>query len=424
MSNSITKGNPAPSFNEQALSWREDFPLLQRTVHGDKRLVYLDNAATSQKPQSVIGAIDEYYRLHNSNVHRALHQLAGEATAAYEGARAKVADFVGAASESQVVFTRGTTEGINLVAAGWGRKHLQAGDEVLVSEMEHHSNLIPWQRVTAERGAVLRHIPVDDDGVLDLAAYRDLLNSKVKLVSITHMSNLLGTINPIQRMVAEAHACGAVVFVDAAQSVPHLPVDMAQLDCDFLAFSGHKMLGPTGIGALVAKPERLEEMDPYMSGGEMILKVTWQSATWADIPHRFEAGTPNIAGAVGFGAALDYLQGCGLDRLRAHEQALTSYALGKLASLPGLTIYGNAQERGGAISFDMKGIHPHDVAQFVDQDGVAIRAGHMCVQPLIKKYGLSSLNRASLYLYNTEEDIDQLVLSLHRTQEFFDHGNG
>lgn len=424
MSNSTIEGGRIPSLNEQAARWRDDFPLLQRTVHDGKRLIYLDNAATSQKPQSVIDAIDAYYRLQNSNVHRALHQLAGEATAAYEGARGKVANFVGAPSPSQVVFTRGTTESINLVAAGWGRKHLRAGDEVLVSEMEHHSNLIPWQRVTAERGAVLRRIPVRDDGVLDLAAYHDLLGPKVKLVAITHMSNLLGTINPIREMVAAAHACGAAVLVDGAQSVPHLPVNVQELDCDFLAFSGHKMVGPTGIGALVAKPERFEEMDPYMSGGEMILKVTWESATWADVPHRFEAGTPNIAGAVGLGAAIDYLQGCGIDRLRAHEQQLTGYALEKLSAMAGITMYGEAEERGGAVSFNVNGIHPHDVAQFVDQDGVAIRAGHMCVQPLVKKLGLSALNRASLYLYNTTSDVDQLVVSLQRAQEFFGHGNG
>ena len=416
--------NHPPSLDEQAALWRRDFPLLQRTVHDGKRLVYLDNAATSHKPQSVIDAVDKYYREHNSNVHRALHQLAGEATAAYEGARARVAEFVGASKPSQVVFTRGTTEAINLVATGWGRKHVQSGDEIVVSEMEHHSNLIPWQRLAAERGATLRHVPVHEDGSLDLVAYREMLNPKVRLVAMTHMSNLLGTINPMSDIVADAHACGAVVVVDGAQSVPHLSVDVTELDCDFLMFSGHKMLGPTGIGALVGKPERLEEMDPYMFGGEMILKVTWNTATWADVPHRFEAGTPNIAGAAGFGAAVDYLQQAGMQNVRDHEQELTDYTLQKLSAMDGVTIYGRAGERGGAVSFDVKGIHPHDVAQFVDQDGVAIRAGHMCVQPLVKKFGLSSLNRASLYLYNTREDIDQLVVSVRRAQEFFDHGHG
>ncbi len=403
---------------------RAEFPMLHRTVHEGQRLVYLDNAATTQKPAAVIDAVADYYRTCNANVHRALHQVAAEATALYEAARTDLAGFIGAPETECIVFTRGTTESINLVAHGWGDAILKPGDEIVLSEMEHHSNLIPWQLLAARTGAQLQFIPVLDDGTLDLEAYRKLLSGNVKLVAITHMSNLLGTINPVREMVAEAHRAGALVLVDGAQSVPHFPVNVTDLDCDFLAFSGHKMLGPTGIGVLYARRNLLESMQPFLGGGEMILKVDWRSATWAEIPHKFEAGTPNMAGAIGLGAAVRWLRQFGMDTLHRHEAALTQYAIERLEEVPGLEIFGHAPERGGAVSFSLDGIHPHDVAQFVDQQGIAIRAGHMCVQPLIRQLGHAALSRASFYLYNAEDDVDALVAALHKTREFFDHADG
>ena len=405
-------------------SLRAYFPLLQRTVNDVKRLVYLDNAATTQKPNVVIEAVSEYYRTCNANVHRALHQVAAEATALYETARDDVSAFIGAPETECVVFTRGTTESINLVAHGWGNMNLQPGDEILLSEMEHHSNLIPWQLLAARTGAALQFIPVRDDGTLDLEVYRAKLAGNVKLVAVTQMSNLLGTINPVREMIADAHQAGALVLIDGAQSVPHMPVDVMELDCDFLAFSGHKMLGPTGIGVLYGRRVLLEAMQPFLGGGEMILKVDWRTATWAEIPHKFEAGTPNMAGAIGLGAAVRWLQHLGMASVRRHEEALTRYAMDRLSDVPGLEIYGRAPERGGAVSFSLDGIHPHDVAQFVDQEGVAIRAGHMCVQPLIRQLGHAALSRASFYLYNVEDDVDALVAALHKTRKFFDHANG
>lgn len=418
----LERPTEATSFDIAAI--RAEFPLLHRTVHGDKRLVYLDNAATTQKPAAVIDAVSNYYRICNANVHRALHQVAAEATALYEAARADIAAFVGAPETETIVFTRGTTESINLVAHAWGDANLKPGDEILLSEMEHHSNLIPWQLLAARTGAHLEFIPVLDDGTLDLDAYRRLLSDKVKLVAVTHMSNLLGTINPVREMIADAHRAGALFLIDGAQSVPHMPVDVVDLDCDFLAFSGHKMVGPTGIGVLYARRELLESMQPFLGGGEMILKVDWHSATWAEVPHKFEAGTPNMAGAIGLGAAVRWLRQVGMDALQRHEAALTRHAIERLSEVPGLQIYGHAPERGGAISFSLDGIHPHDVAQFVDQEGVAIRAGHMCVQPLIRQLGHVALSRASFYLYNAEDDVEALVAALHKTREFFDHANG
>lgn len=400
---------------------RSEFPILSTRTKSGKRLAYLDSAATTQKPLCVIDAVSAYYKTANSNVHRALHELAARATEGYEGARKKVAAFIGASAAESIVFTRGTTESMNLIAHGWGDKFLGPGDEIILTEMEHHSNLVPWQLLAARRGITLRFIPVLDDGTLDLKAYEQLLGPRTRLVSVTHMSNVLGTINPIKEMAATAKAEGALFAVDAAQSVPHMRVDVQDLDCDFLAFSGHKMCGPTGIGVLYARPELLADMDPFMGGGEMILKVKLEESTWADPPYRFEAGTPNIAGAFGLAAAMDFLERVGLDAVHAHEQTLLAYALNRLEEIPGMQTYGAAPQRGGLVSFNLGDVHPHDVAQFADREGVAIRAGHHCAQPLMRRLGVMATGRASLYLYNTEEDVDQLVAALIRTREFFNH---
>ncbi len=402
---------------------RKDFPILSATVRDGKKLVYLDNAATTQKPVAVIEAMGSYYREMNANVHRGIHRLAELATESYEEARRKAASFIHAPNERSIIFTRGTTEGINLVARAWGDTFVRAGDEIILSEMEHHSNLVPWQLLAKRAGAKLRFIPVLDDGQLDMAAYRNLLSGKTRLVAVTQMSNVLGTINPAKEIVAAAHAAGAKVLLDGAQSVPHMAVDVQDLGCDFLAFSGHKMVGPTGIGVLYAREELQEAMEPFLGGGEMISKVTWEQSTWAEIPHKFEAGTPNISGAIVLGVAMDYLRGVGMDHIHAYEKELTEYAIGKLAEVPGLKVMGRAPERGGAVSFDLEGIHPHDVAHFVDKDGIAVRAGHMCAQPLMRKFGYPALSRASLYFYNVREEIDQLVASLHRVKGYFSRGN-
>ena len=409
-----------PALDPVAL--RADFPILQQRVRDGKPLVYLDNAATTQKPTVVIDGLSAYYREINSNVHRGIHRLAELATEAYEESRLKLARFIGAPSERGIIFTRGTTEGINLVAHGWGDKFVNQGDEIVVSHMEHHSNLIPWQMLAQRRGATLKFIPVDEAGVLDLAALPSLLNERTRLVAVTHMSNVLGTVNPVREIVAAAHAVGAKALVDGAQSVPHLPVNVQELDCDFLAFSGHKMCGPTGIGVLYGREEVLASMDPFMGGGEMISKVFDDHATWADLPNKFEAGTPDISGAIGLGLAVDYLSGIGMDAIHAYEGQLTCYALGRLNEVPGLKVHGQASQRGGALSFEMAGVHPHDVAHFADKDGIAIRAGHMCAQPLMRRRGVGALSRASLYFYNTREEIDVLVTNLIRTKEYFDRG--
>ena len=401
---------------------RRDFPILHQVVRDAKPLIYLDSAATSQKPVVVIEALSAYYREINANVHRGIHRLAELATEAYEESRQKVARFIGAPSERGVIFTRGTTEGINLVAYAWGGQHIRSGDEIIVSGMEHHSNLVPWQMLAQRQGASLKIIPVDESGQLDLAAYHALLGPRTKLVAVTHMSNVLGTVNPVRDMIRAAQAVGARVLVDGAQSVPHMPVNVQELGCDFLAFSGHKMCGPTGIGVLYGREELLEQMDPFMGGGEMISKVTYERSTWADLPNKFEAGTPDISGAIGLGVAVDYLSGLGMDVLHAAESQLTCYALGQLAGVPGLTVHGRAPERGGAISFELAGVHPHDVAHFADKDGIAIRAGHMCAQPLMRQRGVGALSRASLYFYNTRAEIDALVANLIRTREYFHRG--
>ncbi len=401
---------------------RAEFPILTQIIHGSKPLAYLDNAATTQKPSMIVCALCDYYEECNANVHRSVHFLAGQATEQFEDARRKVAAFVGAPSARSIIFTRGTTEGINLVATAWGRKFIQPGDEIVATEMEHHSNLIPWQLLAKEKGAVVKYVPVLEDGTLDQAAYRRMLSPRVRLVAFTHVSNVLGTVNPAKEMTAAAHEAGAVVLVDAAQSVPHMAVNVMDLDCDFLAFSGHKMCAPTGIGALYGRESILSEMDPYMTGGEMISKVTLEGATWAELPHKFEAGTPNIAGSIGLGTAVDYLAGLGMDKIRKYEHELTAHAVEVLGRIKGLRIFGRAPERGGAVSFDVEGIHPHDLAQFTDQEGIAIRAGHMCAQPLMRKLGVPAVSRASFYFYNLKEEIDRLAAAIEKAKGYFNHG--
>lgn len=400
---------------------RADFPALQRTVQDGKPLIYLDNAATSQKPASVIAAMDDYYRHHNSNVHRGIHTLSEEATAAYEDARKRIGRFINARSPREIVYTRNTTESINLVAYSWGRANLSAGDAVLITEMEHHSNIVPWQLLRDEIGFELRVVPVTDEGYLDEAALDDVLDERVKLVSVVHMSNVLGTINPVADIAEKAHDVGALILVDAAQSVPHLPVDVRELGADFLAFSSHKMCGPTGIGVLWGRRELLQEMPPFMGGGDMINTVTLEQSTWADLPHKFEAGTPAIAEAIGLGAAVDYLGELGMQNVREHERELTAYALEALNEVPNLHMLGPTQpeHKGGVAAFALGTVHAHDIAAVLDRDGVAVRAGHHCAQPLMQRYNLTSTARASFYLYNTKEEVDQLVESLHKVESVF-----
>jgi cysteine desulfurase/selenocysteine lyase len=399
---------------------RRDFPILQRKVNG-RPLVYLDSAATSQKPEVVIRAMDHYYRWYNANIHRGIHKLSEESTTAYEEARAKVARFIGARSARECIFVRNTTEGINLVAYAWGRKHIGPGDEILLTEMEHHSNLVPWQRLAEEKGARLRFLPVTDDGYLDLSRLDDLLTERTRLVAIIHMSNVLGTINPVEEIIRAAHEHGTLVLVDGAQSVPHFPVDVQKLDCDFLAFSGHKMCGPTGSGVLYGKRHLLEEMDPFMGGGDMIKEVHLYESRWNDVPWKFEAGTPSIVEGIALGVAVDYLTGIGMEAIHEHEQHLTHYGLERLGSVKGVTIYGprSAEEKGGVITFNVEGIHPHDLATMLDAAGVAIRAGHHCAMPLHERYGIPASARASFYLYTTFEEIDALVDALEQAKAVF-----
>ena len=405
--------------DEHALRYRGDFPILDRKVHG-KPLVYLDNSATSQKPRAVLDALDDYYTRLNANVHRGLHTLSEEATNAYEAARERVARFIGAPARS-LVFVRNTTEGINLVAGAWGRKNVREGDEIVLSVMEHHSNIVPWQMLARETGAVLRYFDIREDGSLDMDQADELINERTRLVSLAHMSNVLGTVNPIEAIAERAHAVGALVFVDAAQSVPHMPVDVRRLGCDFFAFSGHKMCGPTGIGGLYGRAELLESMDPYMGGGSMIDEVRLEGFTCADIPEKFEAGTPNIAHAIVFGDAVDYLDAIGMERIQAHERALTDYTIERLEEIEGLTVYGRAPGRGGAVSFNLDDMHPSDLSTVLDRQGVAIRAGHHCAQPLMRRLGTSygATARASLYIYNTSEEIDIMISAIHKARNLF-----
>lgn len=399
---------------------KRDFLILEREVRPEVPLVYLDSAATSQKPEAVITAMDEYYRRYNANIHRGIHTLAEEATALYEGARAKVAAFINAPKTEQVIFTRNTTESINLVAQSWGRTNLKPGDRIILTEMEHHSNLVPWQMLAAEQSLELDFIPVTPGGLLDLDEYRQLLKRSPKLVAFTHMSNVLGTINPAQEIIELAHEVGAITVVDGAQSVPHIPVDVAALDVDFYSFSAHKMCGPSGIGILYGRLDLLESMPPYMGGGDMIKSVSLRSFRPNDLPHKFEAGTPSIAEGVGFGAAVDYLAGIGIEAIAEHEHQLITYALDRLSEIPGLRVFGpEAAHKGGVASFTLEEAHPHDVAQILDYDGVAVRAGHHCAQPLHDKFNIPATTRASFYLYNAPEDVDLLVKGIYKVKDIF-----
>lgn len=403
-----------------AVRIRRDFPILSREVRPGVPLVYLDSTATSQKPEAVISAMDTFYRQSNANIHRGIHTLAEEATAAYEDARRKVGNFIGAPAARQVIFTRNATESLNLVAFTWGRARLNPGDLVVLTEMEHHSNLVPWHMLAAEKGLRLEFIPVTPQGLLDLDEYRRLLALKPRLVSFTHMSNVLGTINPAKEMIRLAHEAGAVTLVDGAQSVPHFAVDVQDLDVDFLAFSAHKMCGPSGIGVLYGRKELLDGMPPFLGGGDMIKRVHLRSFVPNEIPYKFEAGTPAIAEAVGFGAAVDYLSQVGMDAIAAHEQEIIAYALERLEEIPGVSIFGPAVEhKGGVASFTLDGVHPHDISQVLDTFGVAIRAGHHCAMPLHEKFNLPATARASFYLYNQPEEVDRLVEAIYKVKELF-----
>jgi cysteine desulfurase/selenocysteine lyase len=399
---------------------RADFPILAREVRPGVPLVYLDSAATSQKPLVVLEALDRYYRHSNANVHRGIHVLAEEATALYEGGREKVKRFINAASTKEVIFTRNATEAINLVAYSWGRANIHAGDVIVYTAMEHHSNLVPWQMLAQEKGARILVIPVTDGGELDLSGLDDILAQRPRIVCLSQMSNVLGTINPVTEIAARAHAGGALVLVDAAQSVPHLPVDVQTLGADFIAFSGHKMCGPTGIGVLWGRQALLEEMPPFMGGGDMIRRVYLDSFKPNELPYKFEAGTPAIAESVGLGAAVDYLTGLGMEAVQAHEREIVTYALDRLEEVPGVTVYGPAADRrGGVAAFSLENVHPHDVAQLLDRDGIAIRAGHHCAMPLHDRYGLPATSRASFYLYNVPSDVDHLIDGLYKVKKVF-----
>lgn len=402
---------------------KQDFPILQQTIHG-KPLTYLDSAASSQKPSVVIEALDAYYRASNANIHRGVYWLSERATALYDEAREKVARFINAPDARSCVFVRNATEALNLVAYSWGRANLGPGDTVVLTLLEHHSNIVPWQIITAERGATIRYVDIDDDGRLRLDQLDHYLRTeRVKLVGVTHVANALGTINPVAEIAARAHAAGALVLVDGAQSVPHMPVDVQALDIDFLVFSGHKMLGPMGIGVLWGRREILEAMPPFLGGGDMIREVTTCGSTWADLPAKFEAGTPSVGDAVGLGAAIDYLTALGMDAVRAHEREIVAYALERLAQVPGITLYGpTGEDRAGVVSFTLDDIHPHDIASILDSEGVAIRAGHHCAQPLMDRLGVVATARASFYVYNSEEDVDRLADALQTVRRIFGPG--
>ncbi len=397
---------------------REDFPILKTMVNG-KPLVYLDNAATSQKPQAVLDTLNRYYTEENSNIHRGVHYLSQVATKDYEDARAKVRSFLNAPDDKQIIFVRGATEGINLVAGSYGRQNVGAGDEVIVTAMEHHSNIVPWQILCQEKGASLKVIPINDDGELLLDEYEKLLSPRTKLVSVVHISNSLGTINPVEQIIDMAHARGVPVLVDGAQSAPHMPIDVQKLDCDFFVFSGHKVYGPTGIGALYGKMDLLESMPPYQGGGDMIKSVSFEKTSYNDLPYKFEAGTPNIAGVIGLGAAIDYLTGLGMDITRAHEDSLLEYGTERLSNISRVRLIGTAANKASILSFVMDGVHPHDIGTILDSEGIAIRAGHHCTQPLMERFGIPATARASLAFYNTEEEIDLLVRGIDKVIEVF-----
>ncbi|MEZ4712761.1 MAG: cysteine desulfurase [Caldilineaceae bacterium] len=407
------------TLNDRTAELAAQFPILRREVHG-KRLVYLDNAASSQKPAAVLDAMERYYRQSNANVHRGVHTLSEEATALYEEARVRVARFINASSDKQVIFTRGTTEGINLVAQTWGRANLGPGDEVLITQMEHHSNIVPWQILRDQLGFTLRYIPITPGGELDLSELDALLNERTKLLSFVHASNVLGSLNPVTQLVQAARRVGAKVLIDGAQSVPHMPVDVQALDADFFVFSSHKMCGPTGVGVLYGKRDLLEAMPPFMGGGDMIRSVTMTESRWNALPYKFEAGTPAIAEVIGLGAAVDFLSAVGMDWIHGHEQMLTRYAYGRLSQVEGLHILGpEPAKRGGLIAFTLGDIHPHDISAVLDMDGIAIRAGHHCAQPVHDCYNIAASARASFYLYNTSDDVDLLAESLEKAHKLF-----
>ena len=397
---------------------REDFPILSQRVRG-KPLVYLDNAATSQKPRAVIDAVSHFYGAENANIHRGVHYLSERATVAYDAVRQRVAQFLNAASPSEIVFTRGTTEGINLVAQSWGRNTLQAGDEILITGMEHHSNIVPWQLVAAQTGAVLRAVPITDEGELDLNAFDRLLTDRTRLLAVVHLSNALGTINPVRWMISRARERGIVTLVDGAQSAPHLPVDVRALECDFFAFSGHKVFGPTGVGVLYGRADLLATMPPWQGGGDMIETVTLERSTWAAPPARFEAGTPMIAQVIGLGAALEYVEAVGRAAIGTWEEELLAYATERLRELDGVRLIGTAREKASVLSFVVEGVHPHDVGAVLDDDGIAIRAGHHCAQPVMQRFGLPATARASFAFYNTRDEVDALVRGLRRVRSVF-----
>lgn len=407
------------STTDQLATIRSLFPVLEREVHG-KPLVYLDNAATTQKPLAVIETLDRYYRQYNSNIHRGVHTLSEEATAAYETARGQIASFINAPSDRQVIFTRNATEAINLVAYSWGRANLGSGDEVLITQMEHHANIVPWQILQEQLGFTLRYVPITGDGLLDLDTLDDLLTERTKLFAFVHISNVLGTVNPAAELIQAAHRVGALALVDASQSVPHMPVDVQALDADFLVFSGHKMCGPTGIGVLYGKRALLQEMPPFMGGGDMIREVRLEGSKWNTLPYKFEAGTPAIAEGIGLGAAVDFLQEVGLAWVWQHERSLTAYAYERLQAVESLRILGpGPDERAGLIAFTLDGVHPHDISAVLDQDGIAVRAGHHCAQPVHDFYDIAASARASFYLYNSPEEVDKLARSLEQAVEIF-----
>lgn len=418
-SETLTANRRQPPRRELAVETiREDFPILKRQVHG-KPLVYLDNAATSQKPLVVIETLNRYYMEENANIHRGVHYLSEKATQAYENARMKIQHFLNAPSDREIVFTRSVTESINLVVHSYGRKFLTAGDEIIISAMEHHSNIVPWQILCEEKGTVLRVVPIDDAGEFLLEDYEKLLNTKTKIVAVTHVSNALGSITPLRQIIDMAHRRGIPVLVDGAQAVPHFKVDVQELDCDFYGFSGHKLYGPTGIGVLYGKAELLEAMPPYQGGGDMIRSVTFEKTIYAPIPSKFEAGTPYIAGGIGLGAAIDYLEGLGMEAINAYEHELLIYATEAVGAIPGVRIFGTAKEKAGVISFSIEGVHPHDIGTILDQEGIAIRTGHHCAQPVMERFGVPAMARASLAFYNTHEEIDALVAGIQRVKEVF-----
>ncbi|MCH7480778.1 MAG: cysteine desulfurase [Chloroflexi bacterium] len=412
--------NPTQTTKLDSSKIKSDFPILDREVHPGVPLIYLDSAATSQKPRQVIAAMSEHYQHSNANIHRGIHVLAEESTGQYEDTRQKVADFINAVKAKEIIFTRNTTESINLVAYSWARANLSAGDVIILTEMEHHSNIIPWQMLASERDVRLEFISVTDEGLLDMQSYRKLLELNPKLVAFTSMSNVLGTITPAKEIVSLAHAAGALTLIDAAQAVPHFPVDVQDLDVDFMAFSSHKMCGPTGLGILYGKQELLEAMPPFLGGGEMIKRVELRSFTTNDLPHKFEAGTPAIAEVIGLGVAIDYLNAIGMDAVAEHEQLLTAYALDRLEEVPGIWLFGpSAEHKGGVAAFTFAGVHPHDVSQILDRDGIAVRAGHHCAMPLHDKFSIPATARASFYIYNTTDDIDRLIEGLYKVKEIF-----